>query len=154
MEWRSSLSNSDKRSGFGTIRINPLGRGFNPLALFPLLENSNFFFFFLRFDYNSFLCNFADRAHFAPQLSHTNVQVLNYLLRSKIFVHEDEPLHVAHLILGYKPLSRVFLDVDQSIRASGPRIDVSKLGFLVRRDLPPVALPVFQNPQPTAQPPT
>ena len=30
---------------------------------------------------------------------------------------------------------------------------MSKPGFLARKDLPPVALPVFQNPQPAAQPP-
>ena len=31
---------------------------------------------------------------------------------------------------------------------------MSKPGFLARKDLPPVALPVFQNPQPAAQPPS
>ena len=30
---------------------------------------------------------------------------------------------------------------------------MSKLGFLAQRDLPPVALPILQNPQPAAQPP-
>jgi len=138
------------------LRINPLGRGFNLLVSFPSLENSNFFFCFLRSNYNFLLNCFANRAHVAPRLSHTNIQALNYLLRSKIFVHEDGQLRATHLILGYEPLSRVFLDVGQSIKAGSPRlarIDMSKPGFLAPRDLPPVALPVFQNPQPAAQPP-
>ena len=65
-------------------------------------------------------------------------------------------MRAAHLILGYESLSRAFLNVDQSIRASSSRlsrIDVSKPGFLARRDLPPVTLPILQNPPPAAQPP-
>ena len=31
------------------------------------------------------------------------------------------------------------------------RIDVPKSGFLARRDLPPITLPILQNPQPTVQ---
>ena len=53
-------------------------------------------------------------------------------------------------------MSRVFLDVGQSIRDGSPRlarIDVSKPRFLARRDLRLVVLPVLQNPQPAAQPP-
>ena len=37
----------------------------------------------------SSLDTFADRDHVSPKFSHTNVQALNYLLRSKIFVSED-----------------------------------------------------------------
>ena len=65
-------------------------------------------------------------------------------------------MHAAHLILGYEPLSRAFLDVGQSIKAGSSRlsrIDMSKPGFLAQRDLPPVALPILQNPPPAAQPP-
>ena len=54
---------------------------------------------------------------------------------------EDGQLQATHLILDYEPLSRIFQDVGQAIRAKSPRlarIDVSKLGFLARRDLPPV----------------
>ena len=60
------------------------------------------------------------------------------------------------MILGYKPLSRVFQDIGQSIRAGSSRlarIDISKPGFLAQRDLPPVTLPVPQNLPPAAQPP-
>ena len=57
---------------------------------------------------------------------------------------EDGQLRAAPLILDYEPLSRALVDVGQAIRAGSPRlarIDVSKLGFLARRDLPPVQLP-------------
>ena len=63
---------------------------------------------------------------------------------------EDGQLQAAHLILDYEPLSRAFLDVGQVIRAGSPqlaRIDVSKLGFLARRDLPPVQPPAHRDPQ-------
>lgn len=95
-------------------------------------------------------------AHVAPRLSHTNVPALNCLLRSEIFVNEDGQLRAAHLILGYEPLSRAFLDVNQSIRVGSPRlarINVSKPRFLAQRDLRPVVLPVLQNSQPVTQPP-
>ena len=63
-------------------------------------------------------------------------------------------MRAAHLILGYEPLSLTFLDVGQSIRVGSTRlsqIDVSKPGFLARRDLPLITLPILQNPQPVAQ---
>ena len=90
----------------------------------------------------------ADKNHVAPRLSHTNVQALNYLLGLKIFVSEDGQLRAAPLILDYKPLSRIFQDIGQAIRAKSSRlarIDVSKPGFLARRDLPPVTGPFPKN---------
>ena len=148
MKRRSSLSNSSRRCRCGTFRISPFGRGLNLLALFLLLGTSSSFgrkYPFSDSDHNSLLTYFADKAHVAPRLSHTNVQALNYLLRLEIFVSEDGELRAAHLILGYKPLSRVFQDIGQSIRAGSSRlarIDVSKPGFLAQRDLPPVTLPI------------
>ena len=68
---------------------------------------------------------FADKERITPQLSLVNVQGLN-------------------LILAYEPLSRALVDAGQAIRAGSPqlaRINVSILGFLTRRDLPPVQLP-------------
>ena len=47
-------------------------------------------------------------------------------------------------MLDFEPLSNVFQDVGQAIRASNPRIhriDVSWPSFLAREDLPPVELP-------------
>ena len=92
----------------------------------------------------SFLDTFADKDHVSPKLSHTNVQALNYLLRSEIFMSEDGQLRATPLILDFDPLSHTFHDVGQAIKAGSSRlarIDVSKLGFLVRRDLPPVLQP-------------
>ena len=53
----------------------------------------------------------TNKNHVALRLNFTNVQALNYLLRSEIFVSEDGQLQEAHLILDYKPLSRIFQDV-------------------------------------------
>ena len=92
----------------------------------------------------SFSDVFADKNHVTPRINLTNVQALNYLLRSKIFVSEDGQLRATHLILDYEPLSRIFQDVGQAIRAGSSRlacIDVSKPRFLARRDLPSVVLP-------------
>ena len=83
-----------------------------------------------------------------------NVQALNYLLRSEIYVNEDGQLRAAYLVLGYEPLSRTFQDIGQSIRAGSPRlarIDVSKPRFLARDDLRLVVLLAVQNPPPAAQ---
>ena len=77
------------------------------------------------------------------------------MLRPEIFISEDRQLRAAHLILDYKPLSRIFQDVGQAIRASDPRlarINVSKSGFLARRDLPPVKLPIQRVSQEVAAP--
>ena len=55
------------------------------------------------------------------------------MLRSKIFINEDGQLQAAHLILDYEPLSHVFQDIGQAIRAGDPSlayIDVSKPRFL------------------------
>ena len=56
----------------------------------------------------SSLDTFADRDHISPKICHTNVQALNYLLRSEIFVSEDGQLRVAPLILDYEPLFHTF----------------------------------------------
>ena len=88
---------------------------------------------------------FADKNHIAPRLSHVNIPGLNKLPRSEIFISEDEQLRAAHLILDYELLSCIFQDVGQAIKASDSRlarIDVAKPGFLSRRDLPPVELPI------------
>ena len=84
-----------------------------------------------------------------------NIQALNFLLRSEIFVSEDGQLRAPPLILDYGPLSRAFMDADQAIKAGSPqlvRIDVSKPGFLARRDLPQAQLPVQRVRQEVAIP--
>ena len=63
-----------------------------------------------------------------------NVLALNKILRSEVFISEDGQLRAAPLILDYEPLSRIFQDAGQAIKAGDPRlnrIDVSKPRFLV-----------------------
>ena len=87
---------------------------------------------------------FADKRHVASRLSLINVLTLNKLLRSEIFISEDGQLRAIHLVLDHEPLSRIFQDVGQAIRAGDPRlarINVFVPGFLARRNLPPVILP-------------
>ena len=87
---------------------------------------------------------FADKAHTTPRLSLVNVPVLNFLLRSEIYVSADGQLRAAPLFLDYEPLTRALVDAGQAIRAGSPRlarIIVSIPGFLASRDLPPVQLP-------------
>ena len=58
-----------------------------------------------------------------------------------------------HLILDFDPLSNIFQDAGQAIRAGDPRlarINVSVPSFLVRRDLPLVELPFQHSPQEAA----
>ena len=60
-------------------------------------------------------------------------------------------MRAIHLILNFEPISRVFQEIGHAIRAGDPwinRIDISKLDFLAREDLPPVRLPVQQIPPP------
>ena len=90
-----------------------------------------------------------------PRISLINMPTLNYLLRSQIFVNDDEQLRAAHLILDYKPISRTFLDTGNSIRANDYRlahIDVSRPHFLAHHNLPSVAHPILQGIPLAAQP--
>ena len=52
-------------------------------------------------------------------------------------------------------MSNAFQDASQAIKAGNPRIhriDVSRLGFLAQRDLPPVELPPPHSPREVAAP--
>ena len=92
---------------------------------------------------------FADKEHVSPKLSLVNILGLNYLLRLEIFISEDEQLRVAHLILDYEPISCIFQDAGQALRVGSSRlarIDFSKPGFLARRDLSPIQLPIQHVP--------
>ena len=60
-----------------------------------------------------------------------------------------------HLILDYEPLSKIYQDAGQAIRVGDPRlacIDVFVLGFLARRDLLSVELPLQCSPREVAIP--
>ena len=99
MERRSSLSNSGRRSRWGTFRTSFFGNGFRISALIYIYIYIFIIIIFLLYPFSvmifvnltliSFLEIFADKDHVSPKLSHTNVQALNYLLRSEIFVSED-----------------------------------------------------------------
>ena len=76
---------------------------------------------------------FVDKRHVTPKLSLVNVVGLNKLLWSEVFISEDKQLRAIHLILDYKPLSRIYQDAGQAIRAGDPRlarIDVFVPSFL------------------------
>ena len=102
-----------------------------------------FFFFYNELQVSNclvFLC-LTDKEQVTSRIGLINVPVLNYLLRSQIFVNDDEQLRAACLILDYEPLSRSFLDVGNAIRANNYRlacIDVPRSHFLAPHDLLPV----------------
>ena len=54
---------------------------------------------------------FTNKRHVALRLNLVNVSAFNKLLRLEIFISEDRQLQAVHLILDYKPLSRIFQDV-------------------------------------------
>ena len=92
----------------GHCRIRPFGGDLS-------LKSSSPYFSF-SFDYlpprtnvNSLL-GFADKERMSPRLSLVNVQALNFLLRSEIFVSDHGQLRAAPLILDYEPFSRAFVD--------------------------------------------
>ena len=92
-----------------------------------------------------FLAMFVDKNQVASRLSFTNVAALNYLLRLEIFVSKDRQLRAVYLILEFEPILKIFQEIGYAIKAGDPRlarIDVSKLDFLARDDLPPVVLSI------------
>ena len=63
-------------------------------------------------------------------------------------MNNDGQLRAILLILDFKPISRSFLDVGNSIRAGDHRlacIDISRPNFLTPYDLPPVDHPIPQG---------
>ena len=80
------------------------------MASFFFLLSFHLFLAMIFFDLTmiSFSDISANKNHVALRLTLTNVQALNYLLRSEIFVSEDGQLQAALLILDYEPLSRIF----------------------------------------------
>ena len=70
-------------------------------------------------------------------------------------MNDDGQLCAVHLILDFKPISRSFLDVGNSIQADDyrlARIDVSRPSFLAPHNLPPVDHPIPQGIPFAAQP--
>ena len=140
---------SERESQVGYLKVRFLSkrfRFFNPNHV--VISLSLCFLLMMDFNFLTTFCLsaiFADKRHVAPKLSHTNVATLNYLLRSEIFVSEDRQLRAIHLILDFQPISEIYQDVGNAIRAGDPRlarIDVLWPNFLARDDLPPIALPL------------
>lgn len=75
----------------------------------------------------------ADKQFTTPNSNLVNSEDLNRILRSKIFLHNDGQLCVAHVILGCKPISSSFQSPKYVIKARDPRlplIDIVVLGFI------------------------
>ena len=76
---------------------------------------------------------FVEKNQVGPWFNFTNVVALNFLLRSEIFVSEDRQLRAVHLILEFKPISKIFQEIGHTIKAGDPRLarfDVSKQDIL------------------------
>ena len=102
------------------------------IFLLPNIPTSNKIFFH---------CNdFADKSSTKPQLSLVNKESLNRILRAEVYVNEvDGQLRVAHLILGYTPISLAFQAPKYMIKARDPqlhRISVAYAGFVVPEGIP------------------
>ena len=84
--------------------------------------------------------DFADRRFTKPKLNLVNKASLNRVLKAEIYVNEaDGQLRVAHLILGYTPLSFAFQAPKCMIRARDPRlqrISVAYKGFVIPEGIP------------------
>ena len=145
-----SLPNPVGRAMWGTLDLSflTLDLSYSSLAFLCYVKKIFIFLFY----YNKlqvsnclfFLC-LTDKTQVNPRISLINIPALNYLLRSQIFVNNDEQLRAAHLIMDYEPLSRSFLDVDNAIRANDyrlARIDMFRPNFLAPYDLPPVDHPI------------
>ena len=83
---------------------------------------------------------FADPYSTAPLLRLINKASLDRILQSEVYVNKaDDQLRAAHLILGYKPISRAFQAPRCVIRAKDPqlhRISVTYEGFIVPEGIP------------------
>ena len=151
------IAQSEMECQVGYLRVRFTSKRLRFLALtissYPCHSAIFFFFFWLKeSDFLTMFCfsaMLADKNQVTPRLSFTNVAALNFLLRSEIFVSEDKQLRAVHLILEFESISKIFQEVGHAIKTGNPqlaRIDVSKPDFLARDNLPPVVLPIWQNP--------
>ena len=88
---------------------------------------------------------FSDKRHMVPRLSLVNVNNLNRVLKSKVFVSEDRQLRAVHLILDFQHISDIFQEVGYAIRVGDPRlcrIDFSIPGFLAREEIVLIGIPL------------
>ena len=97
---------------------------------------------------------FADPNSTAPLLRLVNKASLDRILQSEVYINEaNGQLRAAHLILGYKPISRTFQALRCVIRAKDPwlhRISVAYEGFIVPEGVPLPKNTPFTQPLPVA----
>ena len=77
---------------------------------------------------------FANKNVVVPNSSLVNRPNLDKILKAEVFVHSNDQLRVAHLILGYTPDSKSFQVLKCVIKAKDPHlhwINVAILGFLI-----------------------
>ena len=70
---------------------------------------------------------------FVPNIRTVQVRDLNFILRSKIFVHWDGQLRASHLILGIEPVYSTWQPFKQALLVDSPLlsyIDVRFVNFL------------------------
>lgn len=87
----------------------------------------------LLFDNMLTLGGFANKYLAIPNFSLVNKSDLNKALKAEVSFHTNGQLRVAHLILGYTPLSYNFQEPNNVIKARDHRlhlINVAMLGFL------------------------
>ena len=84
--------------------------------------------------------DFADKLSTIPQLNLVNIQSLDKILPSEVFVNEvDGQLQVAHVILRYKPISLEFQAPKCVIKVNDPHlpcISVAFEGFVIPEGVP------------------
>ena len=103
-----------------------------------------------------FFClnGFADINSTTPLFCLVNRASLDRILQSEVYVNEsDGQLRVAHLILGYTPISRAFQAPKCVIKAKDHRlnrISVAYEGFVVPEGIPLPKNIVFPQPLPVA----
>ena len=64
----------------------------------------------------------VDKYSAIPNLNLVNEPNLTRILKVEIFVHIDGQIRVAHLILGYNPISSSFLALKYVIKVRDPRL--------------------------------
>jgi len=132
------ITQSKRESQVGYLRVRFLSKKFSFFNPNHVIISLLFYFLFFMMGLNflTIFCSsatFADKNHVTPSLNLTNVATLNYLLRSEIFISEDRQLRAVLLILDFLPISEVYQDIGNAIRAGYPRlarIDVSLPIFL------------------------
>ena len=75
----------------------------------------------------------VDDKGFLPDLRVVHVRDLNFVLRSKIFVHTDGQLRASHLILGCTPVYKTWQPFSQALSVDSPLlsyVDVQNANFL------------------------